>query len=365
MPSKVASWPRVAESLANGGGQSFLASDPPAVRWLTGFGGSAGVCVVGHQGAVLVVDQRYGEIAAEYAGAGLEVSVAPMGTLLVDASVGIARHLMPPGAPVLHRPQTMSVADMELWRAALPAPLERVGRWLVELRMVKTPAEQDGLRASAALLRDLFGRVAGWLEAGAIERALAARIVGWSLAQGADGMAFSPIVASGPLSSRPHAGFSDRVLGAGEPVTLDLGVMVDGWASDMTRTWAVPGAAPEKEVAKIHDLVLRAHAAGCEAVRPGTTFAGADKAARTVIDEAGHARDFGHGLGHGVGRETHEPPRLGFQSEGELAAGMVVTVEPGVYLAGRFGVRVEDTVIVTAEGNENLGEGVQRELIIR
>lgn len=347
-----------------GGGKAFFAADPPTVRWLTGFGGSAGICVVGEGGAMLVVDLRYGEKAAEYAGEGLEVVVAPMGKQLLEAAVKVAADLLPSGLPVLFGPAAVSAAVLEDWRQALPGALEPVGPWLAALRMVKTAGEQEGLRASAALLRDLFAQAAGWLEAGASERALAARIVGWSLAQGADEMAFSPIVASGPLSSRPHAGFSDRVLAAGEPVTLDLGVMVDGWASDMTRTWAVPGAAPTARVEEIHALVLQAHAAGCEAVRPGTPCAEADKAARDVIRAAGHGPEFGHGLGHGVGRETHEPPRLGFNAKGELAAGMVVTVEPGVYLEGEFGVRVEDTVIVTEGGIENLGGDVPRELII-
>lgn len=358
-------WPRLSNALSGHDSAAFIAADAPTVAWLTGFEGSAGVVVVGRCGAVLGVDFRYAEKAAEAASDGLRVHVAAKASNLLRETVEVADGLVPEGEPIGFSPGRVTVAQKAAWEEALPGPLEDAGDWVSMLRAVKDEREIARLEASAALLRDLFLEAAKWLEPGVAEREVAAKAVAWALAHGAERMAFDPIVASGPLSSRPHAGFSYRHLSAGEPVTLDLGVMVDGWASDMTRTWAVPGGAdPDPAVVEVHDLVRAAHAAGCEATVPGAPVSGVDDAARGVIEAGGHGDRFGHATGHGIGRETHEAPRVGPGCPGELAPGMAITVEPGVYLEGEFGVRVEDTLVVTEDGHRNLGEGVPRELKI-
>ncbi len=163
---------------------------------------------------------------------------------------------------------------------------------------------------------------------------------------------FTAIVAAGPNGALPHAEASDREIGAGELVVWDMGAMVDGYCSDCTRTFAA--GEPEAEAREAYELVEAAQAAGLEAIRPGIDGEQADEAARAVIRDGGHEEHFGHGLGHGVGLEIHEAPRLGKRSEDVLAANDVVTVEPGVYVPGKFGIRIEDLVVVTDDGHRNL-----------
>jgi Xaa-Pro aminopeptidase len=170
---------------------------------------------------------------------------------------------------------------------------------------------------------------------------------------------FPPIVAAAANGALPHAEPGDREIGQGELVVFDMGALLDGYCSDCTRTFAT--GEPGGEAREVYGLVHRAQGAALEAVRPEAAGKEVDAVAREMISEAGHGDRFGHGLGHGVGLEVHEGPRLATTSEDELAEGNVVTVEPGVYLAGRFGVRIEDLVVVTADGHRNLS-GLPKEL---
>ena len=164
--------------------------------------------------------------------------------------------------------------------------------------------------------------------------------------------AFRAIVAAGANGAQPHAEPSEHLIAAGELVVWDMGTQLGGYCSDCTRTYAA--GEPGDEAREVYELVRRAQAEALEAIRPGVGGAEADEVARAIIREGGHGDEFGHGLGHGVGLEVHEAPRLGQRSDDELVAGDVVTVEPGVYVPGRFGVRIEDLVVVTADGHRNL-----------
>ncbi len=182
------------------------------------------------------------------------------------------------------------------------------------------------------------------------------RDVAWEITrlyheEGAEEPAFESIVGSGPTGARPHARAGDRVLGEDELVVIDTGCRVGGYASDYTRTFATGEL--DAEMREAYDVVLAAQQAGLDAIRAGTTGLDVDAAARDVIDGSDFSGTFGHGLGHGLGLDVHESPRLSTESTDTLAAGNVVTVEPGVYLAGRFGIRIEDDVIVTPDGIEN------------
>ena len=170
---------------------------------------------------------------------------------------------------------------------------------------------------------------------------------------GADGPSFSSIVASGPRGALPHAQPQDVAIPPDTLVTLDLGAVLDGYASDCTRTWATGEGIPDA-LAEAYDLTLRAQVAALEAVQPGPTGAELDAVARDIVEAAGHGEHFGHPLGHGVGLDVHEDPRLSKVNQRPLEAGNVVTVEPGIYLPGVGGVRIEDLVVVTAEGHEVL-----------
>ncbi len=170
---------------------------------------------------------------------------------------------------------------------------------------------------------------------------------------GADAIAFETIVASGPHSAVPHHRPTDRVVERGDFLKIDFGAAYRGYHADCTRTCVV-GAEPADWQREIYDIVAAAQRAGCEALLPGAERIGVDKASRAVIDEAGYKEQFGHGTGHGVGLEVHEAPTLGYSATGTLAGRMTVTVEPGIYLPGRGGVRIEDTLVVRADGPELL-----------
>jgi Xaa-Pro aminopeptidase len=219
-------------------------------------------------------------------------------------------------------------------------------RGLVEaLRAVKDDGELDAIRRAGKITSKAYERFAEESFVGRTEGDLAWRLDELFQELGADAPAFETIVASGPNSAKPHARPSDRTVGAGETVVVDAGAMVDGYCADCTRTFAT-GSLPD-ELRSAYTTCLEGQLAGLEAVRAGVTGVEADAAAREKIDAAGLGEKFGHGLGHGVGLEVHEAPRLSRESTDTLAAGNVVTVEPGVYLEGLGGIRIEDLVIVT------------------
>ena len=226
-------------------------------------------------------------------------------------------------------------------------------RGLVEaLRAVKDDGELDTIRRAGKVTSEAYERFAEESFVGRTERDLAWRLDELFHEHGADAPAFETIVASGPNSAKPHARPSDRTVGVGETVVVDAGAMVGGYCADCTRTFAT-GSLPD-ELRSAYTTCLEGQLAGLEAVRAGVTGVEADGAAREKIDAAGLGEKFGHGLGHGVGLDVHEAPRLSRESTDTLAAGNVVTVEPGVYLEGLGGIRIEDLVIVTDGGPEIL-----------
>ena len=221
-----------------------------------------------------------------------------------------------------------------------------------QLRAVKDEGELEAFRRACAITDRMFERLVGEVRfVGRPERDVAWDITRLYHEEGADAEAFEAIVGSGPTGARPHARAGDRVMGEGELVVIDTGCRVGGYVSDYTRTLATGEL--DAEMREAYDVVLAAQQAGLDAIRAGETGLDADAAARGVIEGSAFAGTFGHGLGHGLGLDVHESPRLSTESADTLAAGNIVTVEPGVYLAGRFGIRIEDDVIVTADGIEN------------
>jgi Xaa-Pro aminopeptidase len=347
---------RVAAMLAERELDALLVTDLVNVRYLTGFTGSNGMAVVGPELRRFITDFRYVEQAAEQV-EGFDREQAPQE--FVDALAGG----WPEGAMRLgFEDDDVSVRRYGRLRDAIPAPVELVpaGGIVQELRAVKDAGEIARIRAAAVLADEAYGLVRDQGLVGRTEREVALAIENEMRRLGAEGPSFPSIVASAERGALPHAVPTDAAIPRGTLVTLDIGARLDGYCSDCTRTWAT-GELPD-DLAEAYALVLRAQQEALAAVRPGPDGRELDAVARSIIEEAGHGERFGHGLGHGVGLEVHEAPRLARTAGAPLVAGNVVTIEPGVYLPGRGGVRIEDLVVVTADGHTVLS-GTTKELI--
>jgi Xaa-Pro aminopeptidase len=340
---------RLADALRERDLHALLVTELPNVRWLTGFTGSSGAAVVGTDGTRrFITDFRYLTQSAE------QLDDAWAREISTDLLEGVVKQLPDEGELRLgFDDANMSVRDhAKLARIAREGiELVPAGGAIEDLRVVKDAEELAKIRAAAKLADEALSDVLTRGLAGRTERDVALDLEFTMRRMGAEGVSFPPIVASGAHGALPHAEPRDAEIPAGTLCVIDWGAMLDGYASDCTRTYGTGGEVDPRD-RDVYDLVLRAQEESLAAVRPGPTGREVDAVARAIIDAAGHAEHFGHGLGHGVGLEVHEGPRLSKQGETALAAGNVVTVEPGVYVPGAVGVRIEDLVIVTDDGAE-------------
>jgi Xaa-Pro aminopeptidase len=339
---------RFREALAARGLDAAIVGEPHDVRYLSGFRGDDTVLLVGPELALICSDSRYWtQIADEAVGFALEKTE----DLLDDALTALAREL---GAAVRLGFQggATTYSDWRRLRRRHRGGLRDVRDLLLRLRMVKDGAELKLLARAAAIVDQALELTLAEGIGGHAEQEVAWRLEGHLRDLGAEGPSFETIVAAGPRAALPHAIPGTRVIGRGELVIIDAGARYSGYCSDITRTVCV--GEPTARQREVYDTVLAAQLAGLDASRAGVDGRRVDAAARAVIDAAGLGEHFGHGTGHGVGLQIHELPRLGKRRGDRLAAGMVHTVEPGVYLDGELGVRIEDTVVVTAEGCERL-----------
>jgi Xaa-Pro aminopeptidase len=348
---------RVAAVLAERELDALLVTNLVNVRYLTGFTGSNGMAVVGRELRRFVTDFRYVEqAAAQVEGFDREQAPQEFLTALADG--------WPEGAlRVGFEDDDVTVRRHAKLREVVPDRVELVaaGGILEDLRTVKDAGEIARIGAAAALVDEVYGSIREQGLVGRSERAVALAIEDEMRRLGAEAPSFDSIVASAERGALPHAIPADVAIPRGTLVTLDIGARLDGYCSDCTRTWAT-GELPD-DLAEAYELVRRAQEAALAAVRPGPEGREVDAVARTIIEEAGHGEHFGHSLGHGVGIEVHEGPRLGRTAEERLVAGNVVTVEPGVYLPGRGGVRIEDLVVVVEDGHTVLS-GTTKSLLI-
>ena len=349
---------RLVELLPDAEVDVMLVTDLVNVRYLTGYTGSNGLALVGPQTRTFITDFRY----VEQAAAEVEPSfdrIRARQDLLDEVADALPAGPLRLGFEDDH----VSVRSHARIGELLEGRVELVGGGgLVErLRAVKDADEIDRITAAAALGDASLQALLGFGLCGHTERELALELERDMRSRGAQRPSFDSIVATGPQGALPHARRREHPIGAGELVVIDWGAELDGYCSDCTRT--VAAGEPGDEARGVYELVLEAQLAGLEAVKAGASGRVLDAIARDVIAQGGHGEHFGHGLGHGVGLEVHEGPRLSQRSDDILRAGNVVTVEPGIYLPGQFGVRIEDLVAVTAEGCEIL-TSVTKDLIV-
>ena len=330
--------------------EPLLVTNPVNVYYLFGFKSSNAALLVEPDGNVrLFTDFRYAEAARAVDGVRFEETKR---SLLWDLAARLS-------GPIGFEADYVSYSGWETLGSGSVEPVPRRG--LVErLRALKDERELAAIRNACELTDLMFERLTEERFVGRRERDVAWTIERLFHDAGAQQVAFESIVASGPNAARPHARASDREIQSGETVVIDTGCTVDGYSSDYTRTF-VTGAV-DGVVKEAYAVVLAAQAAGLEAIRAGIAGVDADAAARRVVDETSFAGTFGHGLGHGLGLEVHEAPRMSTESTDTLAAGNVVTVEPGIYLEGRAGIRIEDNVVVTNGGVDNF-TGFRKDLI--
>jgi Xaa-Pro aminopeptidase len=328
--------------------EALLVTHLPNIRYLTGFTGSAARLLVLPDEVLFVTDGRYGDQAADQLriDARIEISNTGQTELLRLAAAGIDRL----GLESEHVSWAAQRAyDTDVFPSAELVPVSGA---VEALRIVKDDGEIARIEAAAAIADDALARCLPRLAEGPTEKEFQLELDHTMRVLGADDVSFETIVGSGPNGARPHARPSRRRIVDGDLVVLDFGALLEGYHSDMTRTVCV--GEPSETQRRMLEVVLEAQAAGVEAVGPGVAAADVDRACRDRIADAGWADAFLHGTGHGVGLDIHEDPRVGSTATATLGPGHVVTVEPGVYLPEHGGVRIEDTLVVTAAGNRRL-----------
>ena len=351
---------KIQEQLKEQGLDGLLLTDEKNQRYAAGFAFTDGAVLVGREKAWLITDSRYIEAAEKTAAAGVQVRLydreRPLLARLKEAiqEAGMER-LAAEDSKLSHR-------EYLAWEKALGLPLLPAGELMARLRAAKTEEEIEAMRAAQAIAEKALEEVLELIRPGMTEKQVMAELVYRTLRHGSEGNAFDPIVVSGPNSSLPHGVPGERMIQKGDFVTMDFGCLKEGYCSDMTRTIAV-GEATE-EMRNVYHIVLQAQLAGIAVARAGIPGKEIDAAARKVITDAGYGDYFGHGFGHSLGLDIHEAPSANPRGEEPMPAGAVCSAEPGIYLPGRFGVRIEDVMILRENGCEVITKAPKTLLIV-
>ncbi len=335
---------RIAGSLAGRGLDAMVITSAPGEFYAAGFHGE-GVTLITPSESWYWTDSRYIEAAGQLV-SGAHVSMPGTGvgyrrlvSELVD-KLGLKR--------LGFEDEYMSVAEFNLWKEAVKAELVPASGLLTDLRMVKDADELAAMKEAQRVTDEAFTEILNDIKPGVTEREIAAKLTYLMARKGAERNSFDPIVATGANGSKPHAVPGATLINKGQFVTMDFGCVVGGYCSDMTRTVAV--GQPSEEMDLVYHTVLKAQLAGIAAVHAGVTGSEVHKAAADVIAAAGYGEYFGHGFGHSLGIEIHENPRFSPFWEKPIPAGACLSAEPGIYLPGKFGVRIEDVVMITDTG---------------
>ncbi|MFC2948198.1 M24 family metallopeptidase [Virgibacillus sediminis] len=338
---------KLRETLKANNLDAILVTSPVNRQYITGFTGTAGAVLIGENSARFLTDFRYTEQANEQA-KGFDViehkQQIEMEIRDQIKDMGVKR--------VGFEKNHVTFSQYEKYQQILEAELVPVGGLVEELRLVKDEQELEILKKAAKIADDAFEHIQQYIKPGVKEIDISNELEFFMRKQGAVSSSFDIIVASGERSALPHGVASEKKIQAGELVTLDYGALFQGYCSDITRTFAIGEIS--KELENIYDTVLKAQQTGLAGIKPGITGKEADALTRDYINEKGYGQYFGHSTGHGLGMEVHEGPALSFRSEKRLEPGMVVTVEPGIYVPGVGGCRIEDDIVITESGMERL-----------
>ena len=334
---------------------ALLVSTAENRRYLSGFHGSAGYLLISAEGAYLATDFRYIEQAASQAPDFQVLKVGSGWSWLMDLSkdTGLKKVGFESQQITVSTYQQLVEATRSLPSAVQPS-LVATTSIVEEIRTVKETGELELLQKAIDVADAAMDAVSTTIQPGQTEREVAWRLEMAMRELGADSISFDTIVASGPNGAMPHHRPSDRPINEGEPVVIDMGAMVDGYCSDLSRTICVGSS--DETFRRIYDIVLGSQLTAIATVQAGLTGGDADELSRGVISQAGYGDNFGHSLGHGVGMEVHEFPRVGPKSDHRLSEGMVFTVEPGIYVSEWGGVRIEDIVILEGTGAKVLSK---------
>ena len=340
---------RIAARLDDYGLDAMMITSEPNRLYAAGFHSTAGMAIVTRAGSYFFTDSRYIEAAAKRIDNCQVLESTRETPMLTLAGQVIERHAI---RKLGFEECYATVEEYNGWREKLSCELVPAAGLLTELRTVKDQGEIDTLIAAQRIAEKALTEALNFIRVGRTEQEIAAFLQYQMLLGGAEKMSFDPIVVSGANSSMPHGVPTEKTVAAGDFITMDFGCVYGGYCSDMTRTVAVGHATEEME--KVYHTVLEAQLAGIAAAKAGVPGAAVHQAAADVIGRAGYGAYFGHGFGHGVGVEIHESPNASPANEKPLPAGAVISAEPGIYLPGRFGVRIEDVLVVTEGGCEDI-----------
>lgn len=326
---------------------ALLVTNPYNRRYMANFTGTAGVVFITKEEALFITDFRYVEQATEQA---VGYTVVEQRRTVVEQ---VADEVVRLGVRTLgFEKDHMTYGEFKIFEEYVDAMLVPVSGWVEQLRLIKTEDELAILQRAADIADETFEHICTYIRPGVSELDVANEMERYMRSLGATESSFDSIVASGVRGALPHGVASDKLIEEGELVTLDFGALYNGYISDITRTVAV--GEPSEQMKEVYEIVLAAQKRGVEQIRPGMKASEADQVVRDVIVEKGYGEAFGHSTGHGIGLEVHEMPALSSRNDTVLQCGMTVTVEPGIYLPGIGGVRIEDDIVLTETGNRRL-----------
>lgn len=344
-------------SLEEHGVDALLITNGHSRRYMTGFTGTAGVAIISKNDAVFITDFRYTEQAAKEI---KEFRIVKHTKTLIEE---VANQVTEMGINSIgFEKDDLTYSSFELYKQAIHADLVPLSGLVEKIRLIKTDEEISIIKSACRIADEAYEHIVTYIKPGMTELEVSNELEFFMRKRGATSSSFDTIVASGVRSALPHGVASDKVIEVGDFVTLDFGAVYNGYISDTTRTVAV--GEPSEHLKEIYQVVLDAQLLALEKIKPGMTGKEADAIARDYIASKGYGEAFGHSLGHGIGLEVHEGPGLSFRSDVVLEPGMVITIEPGIYLPNIGGVRIEDDALVTENGLEKLTHSTKELLIL-